>query len=542
MIEQPSIPLSILATRLPQARAQGDQRTIVRGITHDSRLVKPGDLFVCLAGAVHDGHRFGAQALEAGAVALLVNEGGLERARVAPPARASILAVPDTRKALPLAACALYGDPSHTMTVVGVTGTNGKTTTTHMVAAILRASGQKVGTIGTLGAELDGRPISSEHTTPEADQLQGLLAQMREGDADAVVMEVSSHALAQNRTDGIAFSAGIFTNLTQDHLDFHGTMDAYFSAKARLFADYPVRYPRPNGAEFVAVINTSAWEGRYLVTLARGEIVTFALDDKAAALRAEHVHVEPDRTEFEAVYDSGSEVFHLPITLPVGGAFQVGNALAAMGACLGLGISWDKIVEGLAHLAPVPGRFEAVATGSRGFSVVVDYAHTPDGLENLLRSAQELSSGRTPNGRPQGRILLVFGCGGDRDRGKRPIMGGIAAKLADVAIVTSDNPRSEEPRTIIDAILTGMEPGDEMRPCEPPLEGCPYGLPMEGRARVLIEPDRREAIHAALSQAQPGDIVLIAGKGHEDYQIVGDRTLPFDDRQVAREWLARKAR
>ena len=514
MFERPAIPLSFLATRIPQVRVQGDSNAIVSGITHDSRQVQPGDVFFCLAGAAHDGHRFAIEALEAGAVALVVDEGGLERAGVAVPSDATTLTVPDTRKALPLAACALYGDPSHAMTLVGVTGTNGKTTTTRMVAAILRASGKKVGTIGTLGADLDGRPIPSDHTTPEADQLQALLAEMREDGAEAVVMEVSSHALAQSRTDGIAFSAGIFTNLTQDHLDFHGTMKAYFSAKARLFADYPVRYPRPDGAGFVAVINTSAWEGQYLVTLAQGEKVTFATDDQPAALHAACVQVKPDRTEFEAVYGSGADEFRQPVTLPVGGAFQVGNALAAIAACLGLGISWDKIVQGLANLAPVPGRFEAVPAGSRGFSVVVDYAHTSDGLEHLLKSARELNPAR---------ILLVFGCGGDRDRAKRPIMGGIAAKLADVAIVTSDNPRSEPPRAIIDEILTGMECGEEKR------------------AKVVIEPDRREAIHAALAQAEPGDIVLIAGKGHEDYQIAGGQTLPFDDRKVAREWLTEEA-
>ena len=522
MTAQPSIPLSNLAAQLPQARISGDVNDpdrIVCGITHDSRHVKPGDLFVCLVGASHDGHRFAAQAIDRGAAALLVNDGGLEKIGAVIPAGALVLTVPDTRKALPTAACALFCNPSQSMMLIGITGTNGKTTTTRMIASILRAAGMKVGTIGTLGTEIEGRAIPSEHTTPESDQLQALLAQMRDEGADAVVMEVSSHALAQGRTDGIAFSAGVFTNLTQDHLDFHGTMGAYFGAKARLFADYPVLYPRQDGMDFVAAINISEWEGSYLVTLAQGEIVTFALDDKPASLRAEDVRVKPDSTEFTAIYRAGARAegdgFSLPVLLPVGGAFQVGNALAAMSACLGLGISWEKIIEGLASLSPIPGRFEAVITGDRGFSVVVDYAHTPDGLENLLRSARELDPAR---------ILLVFGCGGDRDRAKRPIMGSLAARFADVAVVTSDNPRSEDAQAIIAEIVSGMAP------CS------------NSGATTHIEPDRRAAIHLALSQAEPGDIVLIAGKGHEDYQIIGGQTLPFDDRQVAREWLAAEAR
>jgi UDP-N-acetylmuramyl-tripeptide synthetase len=514
MAAQPSITISQLTASLPEAQVQGDSNKVIHGLTHDSREVKPGDLFVCLAGASHDGHRFAAQALDSGAAALLVNEGGLDKAGTEVPDSIVVITVPDTRKALPRAACALYRDPSQSMTMVGVTGTNGKTTTTRMVASILRASGMKVGTIGTLGAELDGSPMPSEHTTPEADQLQALLAEMRDAGADAVVMEVSSHALAQNRTDGIAFSAAIFTNLTQDHLDFHGTMDVYFAAKARLFADYPHRFPRHDGSGFVSAINVSAWEGQYLSSMAAGETVTFSFGSQPASLKPEKVSVHPDYTEFEAVYSGPGHEFRVPIRLVVGGAFQVGNALAAIAATLGLGISWDKIAEGLAGMPPVAGRFESVPMGERGFSVIVDYAHTPDGLENVLRSARELNPAR---------LLTVFGCGGNRDRTKRPIMGKLAAELSDVAVVTSDNPRHESPQAIIDEILTGI-----------PQNGSAH-------AAVQVEPDRRKAIHLALSQAEPGDLVVIAGKGHEDYQIVGDQVLPFDDRQVAREWHAREA-
>jgi len=509
---RPPVPLEQLIARLPGAQVVGSASHLVTGLTHDSRTVQPGDLFVCLHGATYDGHRYAPDALAKGAVAIVANAGGLEAVEAALPPESCVVTVPDTRRALPLLAGAFYGTPSHSLTMVGVTGTNGKTTTTRMIAAILRAAGKKVGTIGTLGAELDGTPLPSEHTTPEANQLQSLLATMRDSGADAVVMEVSSHALAQFRTDGIAFNAGVFTNITQDHLDFHGSMDAYFEAKARLFAEYPVLYPRPDGKLFVAVINVAQWEGRDLVTRARGDIITFTTADNPANLHAEKVELSAESVRFTAVYDAGVEKFSFPVTLPIGGAFQVGNALAAIGAGLRLGVPKEIIAEGLAHLPPVPGRFEAVPTGGRGFSVIVDYAHTPDGLENLLRSAQELHPAR---------ILLVFGCGGDRDRTKRPIMGRLAATRADVAIVTSDNPRHEEPNAIIAEILTGMD-----RAVDPAL-----------RAEIQVQPDRRTAIALALEQARPGDLVLIAGKGHEDYQIVGDTVLPFDDRQVAQEWL-----
>jgi len=506
----PSALLSELVMRLPKAAVHGGSNPVVTGLTHDSRAVQPGDLYVCKRGAHFDGHRFAAQALTSGAAAVVVNRGGLAEAGVVLPAEACVVEVADTARALPMLACAFYGDPSRSLLTIGVTGTNGKTTTTRMTAAILRAAGQRAGTIGTLGSELDGVPIPSGHTTPEADELQMLLAHMRDGGADAVVMEVSSHALAQGRTDGIAFSAGIFTNLTQDHLDFHGTMDAYFEAKARLFSEYPVLYPRPDKSPFVGVINVAEWEGKDLVTLARGDIITFTTADNPANLHAEEIELAPDASRFVAVYDNGMKITRLPIILPVGGAFQIGNALAAIAATLRLGFPLETIAKGLAEMPPVPGRFEAVPTGGRGFSVIVDYAHTPDGLENLLRSARELKPTR---------LLVVFGCGGDRDRTKRPIMGRLAATLAETAIVTSDNPRTEDPNAIVAAILTGMD-----RSGDPTLT-----------AEIHVEPDRRKAIALAIAQARPGDIVLIAGKGHEDYQIIGTTKHHFDDREAARE-------
>lgn len=489
----------------------GDNVTVTH-LTHDSREVVPGTLFVCLKGANHDGHAFAPQAIAKGAVALMVNDGGLEKAGVEIPADFPRIITGDTRCALPMLSCAFYDNPSHKLTMVGVTGTNGKTTTTLMIASILRAAGQKVGTIGTLGAEVDGEAIDSEHTTPEADQLQEILYQIHVKGAQAVVMEVSSHALAQSRTDGIAFNVGVFTNITQDHLDFHGTMEDYFDAKARLFTEYPVLYPRPDKQPFSGIINVTAWEGRDLVTLARGEIVTFSTGITPAVLTASDVELSPTRVRFTLIYDSGVKKWTQPIELPIGGAFQVGNALAAIGTALRLGIPKETIAQGLAQLPPVPGRFESVPTGDKDFSVVVDYAHTPDGLENLLRSARDLN--------PK-RILVVFGCGGNRDRTKRPKMGRLAGTMAEVAIVTSDNPRKEDPDAIIAEILTGMDAAQDSAIT----------------AQIHVEPDRRKAIHLAITQAQSGDLVVIAGKGHEDYQIVGETILPFDDRLVAQEAL-----
>ena len=500
-----------LIQSVPGAVLNGNPDAAVNGITHDSREIKSGDVFVCLAGANFDGHTAAAEVLSRGAAAVMVNAGGLEAVGIVLPPGSNVVTVPDTRRALPLISCAFFDNPSHSMTMVGVTGTNGKTTTTRMIASILRASGMRVGTIGTLGAELDGVPIPSHHTTPEADELQKLLARMRDEKADAVVMEVSSHALAQYRTDGVSFNIGVFTNLTQDHLDYHETMEKYFEAKARLFTDYPVLYPRPDKKLFCAVINTSQWEGREMVSIARGDVITFAPDDSPAVLKVEDVALSADASRFTVVYDDGVKRYEFGVHLPIGGAFQVGNALGAIGAALRLNVSLERIIEGLDNLPPVPGRFESVPTGERGFSIIVDYAHTPDGLENVLRSARELHPSR---------IICVFGCGGNRDRTKRPLMGKIAATLADVAIITSDNPRREDPNAIIEEILAGMDTSNP-----------------DVKAEILVEPDRRTAIQFAITLAQRGDLILIAGKGHEDYQILGDTTIHFDDREVARELM-----
>ena len=524
---KPSISLAQLVARLPNAQTTTASarlaETKITGISHDSRHVVAGDLFVCLRGQAFDGHLYAAEAVRKGAVALIALHDSLPEAEepadrnelnelgAASTPAVPVIFVKDTRHALPLLACTLYHDPSHAMIMVGVTGTNGKTTTTRMIASILGAAGHKVGTIGTLGSELDGVPLPSDHTTPEADQLQSLLAQMRNGGAQAVVMEVSSHALAQWRTDGIAFNIGVFTNLTQDHLDFHGTMERYFEAKARLFAEYPILYPRPDKTMFASILNVGMWEGRLMVTVARGDILTYTPSQAPGNLHAIDVHLKPDSASFTLDYDTGVEHWQYPITLPVGGAFQIGNALGAIGVCLKLKIDRETIALGLAQLPPVPGRFEAIPN-TRGFSVIIDYAHTPDGLENVLRSARELNPSR---------LLCVFGCGGNRDRAKRPVMGRLAATLAEVAIVTSDNPRHEEPQAIITEILTGMDKDADANLT----------------ADIHVEADRREAIALALRLALPGDMIVIAGKGHEDYQIIGDTKHHFDDKEVAKQIL-----
>ncbi len=487
--------LSDLLACIPDAKCVGNPRVEISGIAHDSRDVTPGCLFVCLVGSKHDGHDYVHEAIQRGAHAVCVQADRADALHNLAP----LLAVPDTRKALPHLAAAVHGHPSRELRLVGVTGTNGKTTTTQLIAAILQAGGLTSGVIGTLGARIGERELPSAHTTPEADHLQALLREMRAGGAQAVAMEVSSHALAQHRTDACAFDCAVFTNLTQDHLDFHKDMEDYYAAKRRLFTDYAEWSPEG----FVSVINVDDQWGRRLSGEASGRLLTYGvLND--ADVSAKAIDARADSIRFRAKCPGGD----FEARLPFGGQFQVYNALAAICAAVGMGVEAECIAAGLAAARPVPGRFEPVSN-DRGFSVIVDYAHTPDGLANLLRAARSL--------KPR-RILLVFGCGGDRDRGKRPQMGRLAAECADVAIVTSDNPRTEDPRAIIQDILAGMS---------------------GGAANLIVESDRREAIRRAIELAQEGDIVLIAGKGHETYQIVGSERLPFDDRQVAREVLGR---
>ena len=456
----------------------------IAGLAYDNRAAGPRDLFFCVRGFTTDGHRFAADAVSRGAAALVVDH----LVDVDIPQ----VEVPDVRRAMATAAAKFYGDPTRTLQVVGVTGTNGKTTTAYLVRALLEAAGRQSGLLGTVKSIVGGLEREAGRTTPEAIDLQRTFREMLDAGDAACVMEVSSHALELARVDGVNFAVGIFTNLTQDHLDFHPTMEDYFLAKRKLFTECQTQ---------TAIINVDDAYGRRLA--ADPEIerpVTFALDDPAASFRASDLKSDLDGSSFTVHTPDGVSELRSPLR----GRFNVYNALAALAAARALGIAADVAFAAIQRAGQVPGRFETVDEG-QSFAVLVDYAHTPDSLENVLAAARVLT---------EGRLHVVFGCGGDRDRGKRPLMGGIAARLADHVIVTSDNPRSEDPASIIDEILTGIE------------------LPVEH------EVDRRLAITAAISAADAGDVVVIAGKGHEQGQeFANGQKLPFDDVTVAREAL-----
>jgi UDP-N-acetylmuramoyl-L-alanyl-D-glutamate--2,6-diaminopimelate ligase len=469
----------------------GEVRDVdVKTVVHDNRDVEPGALFCCIPGATADGHAFAAAAVDAGAVALLVErwlELEVPQVRVA-----------SVREAVGPLAARFHGEPSRAMRVIGVTGTNGKTTTTYLIEAVARAAGERTGVIGTITARIGDRLVALRHTTPEATDLQALLAQMRDSGVTTVAMEVSSHALDQHRVDGTQFAATCFTNLSHDHLDYHGTVDAYLEAKARLFA--PVFTSR-------AAINIDDPQGRVLRNRAVGagiDVLSYAVDDPEADVSAEGIALSGDGTSFTLAGIDGTRV---PVTTSLVGTFNVANALGAAAVSRLAGFGLDEVRAGLAAPLVVPGRMERIET-DRDFVVLVDYAHTPDALATVLTAARALTS-------PKGRLAVVFGCGGDRDRAKRPVMGEIACRLADAVVVTSDNPRSEDPQVIASEILAGT-PAD---------------------ARPTVELDRRRAIADALRHAGSGDVVVIAGKGHEGGQTAAGVTVPFDDRVVAREEL-----
>lgn len=474
---------------------RGDVLREITGIQYDSRQVAPGNLFVCIPGLKTDGHNFVPQAVAAGAVALLVERD------VATDQGVAVVKVADTRKALPVVASNFYGAPSRDLRVIGVTGTNGKTTTTHLVAAILEEAGFPVGLIGTLYARWGGVQEAIANTTPESVDLERFFHKVRREGGKYVVMEVSSHALDLGRVDQIDFDVALFTNLTQDHLDYHHTLEDYLRAKLVLFRMLDGSRGK------LAVINADDPHSSDFSRAARCRTITYGLG-RGAEVRAVDVNVESSGSAFTAVWPGGS----LPIALKLAGNFNVYNALAAIAFALGEGIEPAIIKQGLERVAGVPGRFESVACG-QDFTVIVDYAHTPDGLKNILQTAQRMA---------RGRIITVFGCGGDRDRGKRPLMGEIAARYSDFTIVTSDNPRTEEPMAIIEDILPGVNR----------VKDCSYA--------VVV--DRREAIRQAVSMAAKDDIVIIAGKGHETYQLVKGEVFPFDDREVAREFLRGRLR
>ncbi|MGH2795470.1 MAG: UDP-N-acetylmuramoyl-L-alanyl-D-glutamate--2,6-diaminopimelate ligase [Actinomycetota bacterium] len=477
--------LAELVQVLPGAVVRGDPSTTVVDATVDSRAAAPGTLFCCVVGERADGHRFAADAAARGASGLLV-ERWLE-------VDVPQIRVDSVRGTAGRAASAIFGRPSEQMTVVGVTGTNGKTTTTYMLERAFAATGETPGLIGTVEVHIGGEVLPVVHTTPEAPELQRLFAQMRDAGVRAVAMEVSSHGLALDRVSGTRFACGVFTNLTRDHLDFHGSVEAYEAAKAKLF---------DGDLGECGAINVDDPAGRRIVASAAVPVVTFAIDHDAD-VRAVDVTTSAEGSRFTCVAGERQVAVRVPIT----GRYNVSNALGTLAAFQALELPLEAAVDGIASLGGVPGRLEAVDVG-QPFTVVVDYAHTPDSLENVLRATREVC---------EGRLIVVFGCGGDRDRGKRPLMGTIATSIADLSFVTSDNPRSEDPLAIIGEIEAGAR---------------------EGGGTYLVEPDRRAAIRAAVMEARPGDLVLLAGKGHETGQKFADQILPFDDRIVAREELA----
>ncbi len=480
--------LGDLLAALPSARLVGSSDREVTGLAYHSQSARPGDLFAALRGMAQDGHRFAAAAVRGGAVAVLVDH-------LVPDVDVSQIVVPDTRHALAALAAAFYGNPSTHLWVCGVTGTNGKTTTTYLIDAILSRAGRRSAVIGTLGVQALGAPVefhATTPTTPEAPDLQRLLRDLRAANCGHVVMEVTSHALELGRVDGCRFRAAVFTNLTQDHLDFHGDLARYRDAKSRLFA-----LVEPDGT---SVVNADDPSGAAMSGRSRAPVWTYGID-RDAAVRGEALALSPRGTRCDVVWPGG----RIPLALSLPGRFNVSNALAAFAVGLSLGIDAGTIRDALEAVQGVPGRFELVDEG-QGFAVIVDYAHTPDSLEKVVRLAGEIGTGRR---------LVVFGCGGERDRTKRPVMGRIATQLADYAIFTSDNPRGEDP----DAIIREIE------------AGVPEARNFES------EPDRRRAIERVIALARPGDVVVIAGKGHEPYQILADRVVEFDDRQVARDVL-----
>ncbi|HNX81643.1 MAG TPA: UDP-N-acetylmuramoyl-L-alanyl-D-glutamate--2,6-diaminopimelate ligase [Candidatus Omnitrophota bacterium] len=454
-------------------------------VTADSRQIKKNAVFVAIKGACADGHRFIEQAVRAGASLMIVQEPVDERFAD------KTIVVADTRRALALLAVQFHGDPSAQVKVIGVTGTNGKTTITYLLESLLAYAGRKPAVIGTINCRFAGTVIDSKNTTPGASQLQELLASMRDAGATDVVMEVSSHALDQARTEGVRFDSAIFTNLTQDHLDYHKDFEHYFQAKAKLFTGL--------ASQSHAFINRDDEYAQKLIALSKGTVVTYGIDTHADVMACD-IHSDEFRTRFTVRYAGGS----FPIITHLIGRHNVYNILAAVSFALKETITPAMISACLEAFSVVPGRLERIDS-HKGFSIVIDYAHTDDALRNVITSLRQIC---------RGRLIVVFGCGGDRDKGKRPKMGSVVTELADFAIVTSDNPRSEDPQSIINDITRGIT-------------GSNY----------IVVVDRKEAIRKALAMAVEFDIILLAGKGHETYQVMRNATIHFDEREVICEWL-----
>jgi len=472
----------------------------ISGVALDSREVRPGDLYAALPGARMHGAAFCADAVAAGAVAVLTDPDGRARAVAT---GVPVFVVGDPRARLGEVACWVYGNPSSRLLLIGVTGTSGKTTTTYLLESGLRVAGHLTGLVGGVETRIGAERLASSLTTPEAPDLQALLAVMVERRVTAVAMEVSSHSLSLGRVAGTGFDVAVFTNLSQDHLDFHADLEDYFRAKASLFMP-PV----------AGVVNIDDKYGRRLASSGAVPVTTFSAAGKEEAdWRAVDVRSGADGSTFRVIGPGGVEA---DVSAGLAGVFNVANALGAVVALVEAGVGLEDAVAGIAACPGVPGRLERVPAAGLELTAFVDYSHKPGAVEAVLRSLRPVT---------QGNLIIVLGCGGDRDRAKRPMMGAAASSLADVAILTSDNPRSEDPLAILAAMLDGV-----------------LSVPQEERARVIIEPDRGAAISQAVSLAAPGDVIVVAGKGHETGQYVAGRVLPFDDRQVTEAALAQLAR
>ena len=460
----------------------------ITSISYDTRTIRPGALFLALPGAKDDGARFIPEALEKGAAAVLCES--------LPEGEGPWLQTPDTRRALALVSANWFDHPGRELTLIGVTGTNGKTTTTYLIKELLeRAQRTKVGLIGTIQNQIGTQILPAHRTTPESYEVQQLLRQMADAGCTHVVMEVSSHALVQHRVEGLTFAAGVFTNLTQDHLDYHRTMEEYREAKGLLFRQCQT-----------AVLNLDDEAGRWYRERVSCPAFTYSENKDYADLTAKNIRLFPGHVEFEAVSQGDIQRIHLPIP----GGFTIYNALAAAACGLCLGLKLEDIAAALRCAHGVKGRVEVVPTPT-AYTVLIDYAHSPNALENVLLTARDFTAGR---------LICLFGCGGDRDKTKRPIMGSVVRELADVAIITSDNPRTEDPWAILQDILAGMDgPGGE----------------------IHIEPDRAQAIRWALSQGQAGDVIVLAGKGHETYQEINGVQYPMDERKIVAEYFEKRA-
>ncbi len=486
--------LNQLIQGIPTHNTTGVLDIEISSITQDSRQVAAGALFFCVKGAQADGHRFLKQAAEKGAVAAIVQDWPDENYNL------TIIQVADVAKAIKDIAGAFYGYPERQLQLIGVVGTNGKTTTTYLIKSILEAAGYKTGLIGTITNLIDDQPLASHNTTPGFLELQQIFSRMVRAGIQYVVMEVSSHSIAQGRVAGLTFRAGVFTNITQDHLDYHRTFEEYFRVKSKFFMDLS-----PNSW---AIINNDDNHAEQLIDKTTARVITYGIE-QVSEIQADKIEMAINGSKYTAMTPQGPITVDLKLT----GYCNIYNSLGALGAGLTLGMSPAAIKQGLEAVTGVPGRFQPIPE-ARDFDVFVDYAHTPDGLENVLKTGRKLG--------PK-RLIVVFGCGGDRDRTKRPLMGAIAAKLADFTILTSDNPRTEDPIRIIQEIESGF-------------------IGANPTAQYLIQADRAQAILKVIALAQSGDQIWIVGKGHEDYQEFANYRIHFDDREVARAALEEKSR